>query len=93
MDNSGTGSSKVQKGKMGKVQSEDVGHEEVSEGEAPELEKAEKGVVLAVKIEMYEESMEVRWLRGKDYVLFESLCGMLKRAMRPAGAGRGGGQE
>lgn len=98
VENSGTGSSKVQKGEAGKAQREEVVHKEEAnsalklpvitggEGEAPGLEKAEKGIVLAVKIEVYEESMEVRWLRGKDYVLFESFCGMLKRAMRPAGA-------
>lgn len=43
-----------------------------------------KEVALAFKISLTENgAMEVRWLRGRDYVLFESFCGMLKRGVKP----------
>lgn len=70
---------------VGKTQEEGAN---LKNEEAPELKKAEKEVALAFAIVLAEDSMEVRWLKGVDHVLFESFCGMLKRAMRPkAGAG------
>ncbi|KAF2154415.1 hypothetical protein K461DRAFT_293063 [Myriangium duriaei CBS 260.36] len=47
-------------------------------------EESDEKVALAVRITVHKESLEVRWLRGLDAVLFESFCGMLKRAMKPA---------
>lgn len=41
----------------------------------------EDDVALAVKVTCEEQKTEVRWLRGVDHVLFESFCGMLKRAL------------
>ena len=38
-------------------------------------------VALAVKVMCKEEEVEVRWLRGVDSLVFESFCGMLKRAL------------
>lgn len=38
-------------------------------------------VALAVKVTCRKEEVEVRWLRGMDQVLFQSFCGMLKRAL------------
>ncbi len=38
-------------------------------------------VALAVKIVASDEKVDVRWLRGTDHILFESFCGMLKRAL------------
>ena len=45
----------------------------------------EKLVALAVKITCADEKVDVRWLRGRDYVLFESFCGLLKRTMGTRG--------
>ncbi|USW50081.1 Putative METTL16/RlmF family, S-adenosyl-L-methionine-dependent methyltransferase [Septoria linicola] len=42
---------------------------------------ADDGIVLAVKITCKGEEVEVRWLRGNDFVIFESFCGMLQRAL------------
>lgn len=39
-------------------------------------------VALAVKVTCEDQKVEVRWLRGMDHVLFESFCGMLKRALQ-----------
>lgn len=39
------------------------------------------GVGLAVKITCKLEAVELRWLRGDDYVLFTSFCGLLKRSL------------
>jgi 23S rRNA (adenine1618-N6)-methyltransferase len=39
-------------------------------------------VSLRFNIEVREGDMEVRWLQGIDSILFESFCGMLKRAMK-----------
>ncbi|KAG8625747.1 hypothetical protein KVT40_006148 [Elsinoe batatas] len=44
----------------------------------------EQKAALAFKITVTEEGIDVRWLRGRDHVLFESFCGMLKRAMSAA---------
>ncbi|CAK4031100.1 hypothetical protein DOTSEDRAFT_42114 [Lecanosticta acicola] len=42
----------------------------------------EAEVALAVKIMCRkDEEVEVRWLRGQEYVLFQSFCGMLKRTI------------
>jgi 23S rRNA (adenine1618-N6)-methyltransferase len=38
-------------------------------------------VALAVIIACKDEAVEVRWLRGRDRLIFESFCGKLKRAM------------
>ncbi|KAI4853413.1 hypothetical protein E4T44_00852 [Aureobasidium sp. EXF-8845] len=39
-------------------------------------------VSLRFDIDVREGEMEVRWLQGVDSILFESFCGMLKRAMK-----------
>ncbi|KAK3708033.1 hypothetical protein LTR37_011726 [Vermiconidia calcicola] len=41
----------------------------------------EEPVALAVKIVCAKEVVEVRWLRGTDYILFTSFCGMLKTGL------------
>ncbi|KAG9999508.1 hypothetical protein KCU72_g18499, partial [Aureobasidium melanogenum] len=40
-------------------------------------------VLLRFSIDVREGDMEVHWLQGKDNILFESFCGMLKRSMKP----------
>lgn len=50
-------------------------------------EEAEKPVALAVKVMAKDGEVEVRWLRGHNYGLFEGFCGMLKRAMNGQGGG------
>lgn len=46
--------------------------------------KADDPVEIALRfdIDVREGDMEVRWLQGKDNILFESFCGMLKRSMK-----------
>ncbi|KAK4889657.1 hypothetical protein LTR27_011549 [Elasticomyces elasticus] len=44
-------------------------------------EDEEEVVGLAVKITCGDDEIDVRWLRGQDYVLFESFCGLMKRSM------------
>lgn len=44
-------------------------------------EEEKENVALAVKISCRIEEVNVRWLRGNDYVLFESFCGMVKREL------------
>jgi len=39
-------------------------------------------IALGFDINVREGDMEVRWLQGKDNILFESFCGMLKRSMK-----------
>jgi 23S rRNA (adenine1618-N6)-methyltransferase len=49
-----------------------------------EIFKIEEPVEVSLRfdIDVKEGDMEVRWLQGVDSVLFESFCGMLKRAMK-----------
>lgn len=56
--------------------------EKVAEREMEESSEDEDDVALAVKVTCEEKKVEVRWLRGMDHVLFESFCGMLKRALQ-----------
>ncbi|KAK4553783.1 hypothetical protein LTR86_009281 [Recurvomyces mirabilis] len=51
----------------------------VSKVKEDEQEPATVG--LAVTISCKEEVVELRWLRGQDHVLLQSLCGLLKRAL------------
>jgi len=54
---------------------------------AAEEREDEEPVALAVKVSCGEEKIDVRWLRGHDYVLFESFCGLLKRTLAARGRG------
>ncbi|KAF2771920.1 hypothetical protein EJ03DRAFT_11316 [Teratosphaeria nubilosa] len=47
-------------------------------------ESDDETVALAVKITCEDEKVDVRWLRGTDYVLFTSFCGTLKTALAAA---------
>lgn len=49
-----------------------------------ETPKVEEPVQIALRfdIDVRDGDMEVRWLQGKDNILFESFCGMLKRSMK-----------
>ena len=58
--------------------------EKMEEGSDDE-EDGEDEVALAVKVSCEDGKVEVRWLRGLDHVLFESFCGMLKRALLAPG--------
>lgn len=42
---------------------------------------SDEEVALAVRIVCKEEEVQLRWLKGNDYVLFTSFCGMMKRAL------------
>ncbi|KAF2101529.1 hypothetical protein NA57DRAFT_33934 [Rhizodiscina lignyota] len=54
------------------------------DGDDSDSDEDEK-VALAVKITAEKEAIQLRWLRGSDYVLFESFAGMLKRTVRETG--------
>jgi len=45
-------------------------------------ESRDQVVALGFNISVAEGETEVRWIRGRDYVLFESFCGVLRRAMK-----------
>ena len=44
-----------------------------------ENEGEQEAVALGVKISLTPEKIRIRWLKGSDYILFESFYGMLKR--------------
>lgn len=44
-------------------------------------EEDEEPIALAVKIVCSEGRVDIRWLRGTDFTLWESFCGMLKRSL------------
>lgn len=60
----------------------DAEKEKMEEGSE---EEDEEEVALAVKVSCNDGKVEVRWLRGWEHVLFESFCGMLKRALLAPG--------
>ena len=57
-------------------------------------EEDEEPVALAVKITCSRNRVDIRWLRGTDFTLWESFCGMLKRALgaREQGANKDNGK-
>ena len=57
------------------------GAKEVSMADPDAESDDEEPVALAVKVVCKEEQVEIRWLRGLEHLLFESFCGMLKRAL------------
>ncbi|KAH9812659.1 siroheme synthase [Teratosphaeria destructans] len=62
-----------------------VGGDEREVGRDGEAEDSDvETVALAVKITCEDEKVDVRWLRGTDYLLFISFCGMLKTALAAA---------
>ncbi|KAI7364709.1 siroheme synthase middle domains-like protein [Hortaea werneckii] len=44
-------------------------------------DEEDEEVALAVKIVCKQEEVQLRWLKGNDYVLCTSFCGMMKRAL------------
>ena len=63
------------KKKFGREATEDGTSKE--EGESEE----EDSIAIAVKVVCKKEEVEIRWLRGLDHIMFQSLCGFLKRAL------------
>ncbi len=44
----------------------------------------DENIALGFRVQVKAQSVEIRWLRGQDSVLFESFCGMLKRTIAEA---------
>jgi 23S rRNA (adenine1618-N6)-methyltransferase len=65
------------KKKFGRVATEDRDGNTKDEDESEQ----EDPVAIAVKVICKKEEVEVRWLRGLDHIMFQSLCGFLKRAL------------
>ena len=61
-----------------KGEKEARGEEDGSESSSSEDEEP---VALAVKIVCGSGRVDIRWLRGTDFTLWESFCGMMKRAL------------
>ena len=61
-----------------KGEKEARGEEDGSESSSSEDEEP---VALAVKIVCGPGRVDIRWLRGTDFTLWESFCGMMKRAL------------
>lgn len=57
-----------------------VGGSDITKEDGHEDEEDET-VALAVKITCKKDEVEVRWLRGKEYAVFESFCAMLQRTL------------
>lgn len=57
------------------------GGEGDEESESSSDDEDEEPVALAVKIACSQGRVDIRWLRGTDFTLWESFCGMLKRAL------------
>lgn len=57
-------------------------------------EEEPEPIALAVKITSSPNRVDIRWLRGTDFTLWESFCGMLKRALGAREQqGKGGAKE
>jgi 23S rRNA (adenine1618-N6)-methyltransferase len=69
---------KFQQQQKGEKEARKEGEEEGSESSSSEDEEP---VALAVKIVCGPGRVDIRWLRGTDFTLWESFCGMMKRAL------------
>ena len=58
----------------------EVGNPNFPVGEPMEEDESDH-IALGIKITISKEQVDIRWLKGRDSVLFESFCGMLKRAV------------
>ena len=65
--------------KFGREAAEDGNGKGADESE--DEDEDEDPVAIAVKVVCKKEEVEVRWLRGLDHIMFQSLCGFLKRAL------------
>jgi len=54
---------------------------EAASSESRSSNEDEEPVALAVKIVCRPGRVDIRWLRGTDFTLWESFCGMMKRAL------------
>ena len=83
------------KRKFGEMREGVDGEGGAKEGGVGVEDGGEEKVALAVKIVCSEGRVDSRWLRGTDFTLWESFCGMLKRALgaREKGAREKGGKE
>jgi 23S rRNA (adenine1618-N6)-methyltransferase len=69
---------KFQQQQRGEKEARGEGEDDGSESSSSEDEEP---VALAVKIVCGPERVDIRWLRGTDFTLWESFCGMMKRAL------------
>ncbi len=60
---------------------QEVSGEKPEESMDTDTDEDEEEVALAFKISVQKDAVVIRWLRGKDSVLFESFCGMVKRTL------------
>lgn len=63
------------------------------EGCEDENGKEKEPVALAVRITCSSGQVDIRWLRGADFLLWESFCGMLKRSLGAREQGGTGGKQ
>ena len=70
---------KFQQQQKGEKEARKEGEEE--EGSESSSSEDEEPVALAVKIVCGPGRVDIRWLRGTDFTLWESFCGMMKRAL------------
>lgn len=69
--------------KKAKGGNDDDGGKKGGDDESDSSSEEEDGepIALAVKIVCSQGQVNIRWLRGTDFTLWESFCGMLKRAL------------
>jgi 23S rRNA (adenine1618-N6)-methyltransferase len=74
-----------------KVTNEDDDESNESDSSTSSSSEDDEPTALAVKIICTQNQVTIRWLRGTDFTLWESFCGMLKRALgaRESGGGKG----
>lgn len=51
---------------------------------------SEGSPVMLVSIIVCDAHIEINWLQGRDKIIFESFCGMIRRKVREAGRDKGG---
>ena len=67
----------------------DEAKDDEEDEDGPSSDEEEDPVALAVKITCSPNRVDIRWLRGTDFTLWESFCGMLKRALGAREQGKG----
>jgi 23S rRNA (adenine1618-N6)-methyltransferase len=81
-----------EKGDHGAKAQDDQDEDDENESSSSSSEEEQEPIALAVKITCSPNRVDIRWLRGTDFTLWESFCGMLKRALgaREQGTGKSG---
>lgn len=62
---------------------EEAGRQPTGQKEPELMAESENEIALGFEISVQSDELVIRWVQGRDQVLFESFCGMMKQTLQP----------